>query len=161
MVRPGLAIGGWLAGTVIPTLWRRRALSSSPGQWNWTNGLEVGGWTALAADVRSLLRARKLCHPFHAHGCFYWALSCGDKLLVLDLQRMEVSAIALSLGTCLLRSFAITEAGEGTIAVFNIPEHAHGAGQLCYTIRRIDGEGANVWHSNLEFDKKILWSTSC
>ncbi|KAL6657870.1 hypothetical protein ACP70R_005650 [Stipagrostis hirtigluma subsp. patula] len=118
--------------------------SSASGLWS------VGAstsWDALSLNVPgagwpSLSRARS------ADGWLYWKVLSRNKLLKLDINRMEFSTIDLPPGHE-NRDVVIVEAGEGrTVMVSHISSETF----MCYAIRQNEGQNANEW----KMENKIL-----
>ncbi|KAF8669205.1 hypothetical protein HU200_051535 [Digitaria exilis] len=81
----------------------------------WSVGTSTN-WDAHALD---LPRERyKLERPHLAHGCFFWKVKRKNKLIRLDMGKMELSTHNLPPGHH-ERNIAITEAGEGKLALFS------------------------------------------
>ncbi|CAN6357943.1 unnamed protein product [Urochloa humidicola] len=81
--------------------------------------------------------------PGYAYGCFYWKVPGSNKLLKLDVNRMEFSAVGLP-PNHEHRDVAVAEAGEGRFGIVSVihngPE-VHDS--LCYSIRQNENEIAN------------------
>ncbi|CAN6349223.1 unnamed protein product [Urochloa humidicola] len=81
--------------------------------------------------------------PTYAYGCFYWKVPRSNKLLKLDVNRMEFSAVGLP-PNHEGRSVAVAEAGEGRFVIVSlIHNNTDAPDSLRYSIRQNEGEIAN------------------
>ncbi|KAL6657853.1 hypothetical protein ACP70R_005633 [Stipagrostis hirtigluma subsp. patula] len=78
---------------------------------------------------------------YYAYGCFYWNVKCRNRLLKLDISRMEFSIIDYPPGH-VNPDVVIVEAGEGRIGMFS---HVKRGTSVHYAIRQNVGENANEW----------------
>ncbi|CAL4903737.1 unnamed protein product [Urochloa decumbens] len=109
----------------------------------WTAG-PTANWDALGLNVYPEEGMPWLSSsPSYAYGCFYWKVFTSNKLLKLEVNRMEFSAVSLPPNHENQQFVVVEEAGEGKIGIFS-----HISGQeipesLCYSIRQDEGENAN------------------
>lgn len=80
----------------------------------WSVGTSTN-WDAHALDLPR--ETYELEQPHLAHGCFFWKVKHKNKLLKLEMGIMELSSHDLPPGHH-ERDIAITEAGEGNLALF-------------------------------------------
>ncbi|CAL4903740.1 unnamed protein product [Urochloa decumbens] len=76
----------------------------------------------------------------YVYGCFYWKVPGNNKLLKLDVNRMEFSAVGLP-PNHELREVAVAEAGEGRFGI--VIRHRDRPEYLRYSIRQNEGEISN------------------
>ena len=119
--------------------------SSSTGEWRavasqrWSD-LLAGTGVPTASSKSPVFFGRQ-----YACGSFYWIMDWREKILMLDTRTMEFSIADLPPG-CRRPLIAIVDAGEGRPGMFSVREHmADGTFDLCYTIRRNDGQSSNQW----------------
>ncbi|CAL4887448.1 unnamed protein product [Urochloa decumbens] len=79
--------------------------------------------------------------PSYAYGCFYWKGLRSNKLLKLDANRMEFSAVGLP-PNHENGQVVVAEAGEGRIGILRYFLHQE-IPSLCYSIMQNEGEDAN------------------
>jgi hypothetical protein len=79
----------------------------------------------------------------YEHGCFYCKIVWRDKLLKLDMDRMEFSTVELPPGDNDEREVAIVEIGEGRLGLFVLPRD--GASVYYFTGTKSKGEEGNAW----------------
>ncbi|KAM3298808.1 hypothetical protein ACQJBY_040338 [Aegilops geniculata] len=92
----------------------------------------------------------------YAHGCFYWI--SGEKLLVLDIQRMEFSmADHPPCARAPSDDVAIAEAGQGTIRMFVPTPHT---ARRSFTVWRNNGGSSSQWQWQMENETILLPSGS-
>nr|WGU26814.1 hypothetical protein Tm_TraesCS2A03G1276000 [Triticum monococcum] len=92
----------------------------------------------------------------YAHGCFYWI--SGEKLLVLDIQRMEFSmADHPPCARAPSDDVAIAEAGQGTIRMF-VP--TPNTARRSFTVWRNNGGISTQWQWQMENETILLPSGS-
>ncbi|CAL4903736.1 unnamed protein product [Urochloa decumbens] len=109
----------------------------------WTAGT-TANWDALGLNVHpeeDIPQPSSL--PSYAYGCFYWKESATNKLLKLDVNRMEFSAVSLPPNHENRQIVVVEAAGEGNIGILSrIPgqEIPH---NLRYSIRQNEGEISN------------------
>ncbi|CAN6339968.1 unnamed protein product [Urochloa humidicola] len=81
--------------------------------------------------------------PSYAYGCFCWKVPGSNKLLKLDVNRMEFSAVGLP-PNHEHRDVAVAEAGEGRFGIVSV---IHNGPEVhdspCYSIRQNENEIAN------------------
>ncbi|CAL4903738.1 unnamed protein product [Urochloa decumbens] len=80
--------------------------------------------------------------PSYAYGCFYWKMLRSNKLLKLDANSMEFSAVGLP-PNHENRQVVVAEAGEGRIGILSCFLHQEIPESLCYSIMQNEGEDAN------------------
>ncbi|GJN32660.1 hypothetical protein PR202_gb21180 [Eleusine coracana subsp. coracana] len=109
---------------------------------SWIVGASIR-WDALGLDMPAYYD--QTCH--YAYGCFFWRLRIVNKLLKLDMNRMEFSTIDLPLD--LLPEYrpyqciVLAEAGEGRLVMFS--QLYGGQPMYYYTTQHNRSEGPNVW----------------
>ncbi|KAL6657868.1 hypothetical protein ACP70R_005648 [Stipagrostis hirtigluma subsp. patula] len=112
--------------------------SSASGLWS------VGAstsWDALSLNDLPGAGMPCLTHPRSADGLLYWKVFSRNKLLKLDINRMELSTIDLPPGHE-KRDVVIVEAGEGRTVMVS---HISSEKSMCYAIRQNEGQNANEW----------------
>ncbi|XBI04329.1 hypothetical protein VPH35_132645 [Triticum aestivum] len=126
--------------------------SSSTGIWQ---AAASKSWNDLALDIDDLVMMPQL-HPsflrrHYAYGCFYWdwVIIRSEKLLVLDIRRMEFSIANLPPGDWSKKGVGIVEAGEGRLGIFGFDGDF--TSHLSYAIARNEGESPIQW----QMDKTI------
>ncbi|KAF8725407.1 hypothetical protein HU200_019926 [Digitaria exilis] len=106
----------------------------------WAAGTS-SSWDAPGLNV-NIMEAKDWL-PSYVYGCFYWQVPCRNKLLKLNMDRMEFSAVGLPPDYA-NRWVAVVESGEGRVGIFTrtsgIPRF------LQYSIRQNEGENA-IEHS--------------
>ncbi|KAL6657858.1 hypothetical protein ACP70R_005638 [Stipagrostis hirtigluma subsp. patula] len=107
--------------------------SSSSGCWGVAASTT---WDNLAFDISSLI----LSLPRYVYGCFYWKVHKTNKLLKLDMSRMEFSTVDLQHD---IQNVVVVEAGEGRLGMFS--RIRHGTVVDHYTIVQYESDGANRW----------------
>ncbi|KAL6641732.1 hypothetical protein ACP70R_019913 [Stipagrostis hirtigluma subsp. patula] len=80
--------------------------------------------------------------PSYAYGCFYWKVASADKLLKLDINRMEFSVVDLP-PNHQNHDVAVVEAGEGRLGMFSHIVDFANPKPLCYFIRQNESQNAN------------------
>ncbi|XP_044459700.1 uncharacterized protein [Triticum aestivum] len=119
------------------------AFSSSTGQWRAITsltcslpGFVLSTWTLLSVSRH------------YAHGCFYWISGLSEKLLVLDIRRMEFSMPDHPPCVRVLRGdVAIVEAGQGVTVMF-VPKPD--TSRRVYTVWRNNGWSSTQWQMENE-----------
>ncbi|XBI13574.1 hypothetical protein VPH35_140296 [Triticum aestivum] len=114
---------------------------SSTGIWQ---AAASTSWSNLALDSDDLSMMPQL-HPsflrhHYAYGCFYWdwVIIRSEKLLVLDIGRMEFSIADLPPGDWSTKGVGIVEAREGRLRIFGLDVEF--TSHLCYAIKQNKGE---------------------
>ncbi|KAF7012235.1 hypothetical protein CFC21_026444 [Triticum aestivum] len=120
----------------------------------------TGQWRALTRSVSlPLPDFTGMVHfrsRHYAHGCFYWI--SGEKLLVLDIQRMEFSmAVHPPCARAPSDDVAIAEAGQGTIRMF-VP--TPNTARRSFTVWRNNGGISTQWQWQMENETISLPSGS-
>ncbi|XP_062188072.1 uncharacterized protein LOC133891376 isoform X2 [Phragmites australis] len=80
--------------------------------------------------------------PHYEYGCFYWKVNWRNRLLKLDINRMEFSTVDLPPDHD-ERDVVIVEAGEGRLAMLSLIRN--GTAVDYYTIMQNEGERVNEW----------------
>ncbi|PAN14394.1 hypothetical protein PAHAL_2G406300 [Panicum hallii] len=80
--------------------------------------------------------------PQYEHGCFYWKVNWRNKLLKLDMDRMEFSTVDLPPGNN-GREVVIVEPGEGRLGMFSLTRD--GTDVHYFTSMKSKGEEAKEW----------------
>ncbi|TVU38474.1 hypothetical protein EJB05_11846, partial [Eragrostis curvula] len=80
--------------------------------------------------------------PQYDHGCFYWKVYLRDKMLKLDITRMEFSILDLP-PHHIVRDVVIVEAGTDRLAMFS--HYTNEEAVAYYTSLKHEGEAANEW----------------
>nr|CAB3458285.1 unnamed protein product [Digitaria exilis] len=81
--------------------------------------------------------------PQYERGCFYWKEMYRNKLIRLDMSRMEFSTVNLPPGDNNGREFVIVEVGDGMLGLFCLPRD--GTTMYYFTRMQNDGEGTDEW----------------
>uniref|UniRef100_A0A0A9HNT4 F-box protein AT5G49610-like beta-propeller domain-containing protein n=1 Tax=Arundo donax TaxID=35708 RepID=A0A0A9HNT4_ARUDO len=103
-----------------------------------------GCWSVGAStkwDALSLTRCPLLPKPHYVYGCFYWRVLKRNKLIKLDMSRMEFSTVDLPPDHN-KRGIVIVEAGEGRLGMFSLMAYDT---SVYYAIRQREDVGANEW----------------
>ncbi|CAN6339971.1 unnamed protein product [Urochloa humidicola] len=122
----------------VPSVFVYSSLSGT-----WTAG-PTANWDALGLNVYPEEGMPRLSlSPSYVYGCFYWKVLASNKLLKLDVNRMEFSAVSLPPNHETRRVAVVEAPGEGKIGILS-----HISGQeipesLRYSIRQDEGENAN------------------
>ncbi|TVU38552.1 hypothetical protein EJB05_11929, partial [Eragrostis curvula] len=93
--------------------------SSGPGRWNAVKSIS---WDALNVRLQGQMLQ-------YAYGCFYWKIDRMNKLLKLDINRMEFSTDDLPPDHA-RRNIVIAEAAEGRLGMFSL---IHGGTSVHYS----------------------------
>ncbi|OEL37880.1 hypothetical protein BAE44_0001101 [Dichanthelium oligosanthes] len=120
---------GWTQCEAMAVVFVYSSVSGS-----WTVGTSIS-WNELGLNVQPGGTSMPCWWPSYAYGCFYWKVLVNNKLLKLDMNRMEFSTVDLppNHGN---RQTVVVEAGEGRTGIL-----AHSFGQeipptLHYSIRQ-------------------------
>jgi hypothetical protein len=122
--------------------------SSSTGQWR---AASSKSWADLfPATILSEVQSGQpiLCMRRYVYGCFYWVTGYWrEKMLELDIGKMEFSITDFPPGEWRSRRTASVEAGEGRHGMI-FTENVYGStytSDLGYTIRQNNGQVSNQW----------------
>ncbi|KAL6657541.1 hypothetical protein ACP70R_005321 [Stipagrostis hirtigluma subsp. patula] len=121
--------------------------SSDSGQWH---AAAFDGWSKLVSGTGNPKPESSQRH--YAHGCFYWLLAEGQKLLVFDTHSFEFSDVDLPhdplMDNWQIIDRVIIEAGEGRIGMLTLcGEYRSDKWCLWHTVLQNGGQGAEQWHA--------------
>uniref|UniRef100_A0ACD5Z3J5 Uncharacterized protein n=1 Tax=Avena sativa TaxID=4498 RepID=A0ACD5Z3J5_AVESA len=113
--------------------------SSNTGQWG---PVLSRPWSDLFAGLTQLTAWNRLYLRQYVYGCFYWADSEGNNLLVLDTKTMEFSIAKHPPEADSCCDFVMVEAGEGRPGMFVL---AYGRSDLSYFIKQNGCGSSSQW----------------
>ncbi|OEL24694.1 hypothetical protein BAE44_0014288 [Dichanthelium oligosanthes] len=111
--------------------------SSGSGSWSASTSTS---WDALS--LSGLMGFSRLCFLCYAYGCFYWKVRSRNKLVKLNMNRMEFSTVNLPPGHD-ERQCIIVEEGDGRLGLFS--HVMHETSVYYYTSMQNNGKSAIEW----------------
>ncbi|OEL24690.1 hypothetical protein BAE44_0014292 [Dichanthelium oligosanthes] len=127
---------------------------------HWDVGTSTS-WDAISLRAQPVAEGLMLRWPSYAYGCFSWKVYSRNKLLKLNVNRMELSIIHIPPDHA-ERNVVIVETEEGRLGMSSKLSHVNHETSLYYAIKNSEGESSNEWKTaNTKTNGACIWACMC